>query len=130
MRKPPTLQEVSKQLNVGSVLLFRYLRKQRIIGKDNLPFQCFIDCGYFTIFTGEYCNEIQGRVFRRTYRRTAVTPKGVEFLRENIAPKIAKPVKAAVSDDGEQPTKSATQTEYQKSCNIILHGSWRTNQKG
>ncbi|MCR4646678.1 MAG: phage antirepressor KilAC domain-containing protein [Oscillospiraceae bacterium] len=61
---------------IGRVRLFRWLREKRILMSNNLPYQRYIERGYFSIRekTWQLCGEI------RTYRQTLVTGKGQEFI--------------------------------------------------
>lgn len=63
-------------LPMGRVRLFRWLRENRILMSNNLPYQKYIERGYFSIRekTWQFGGEI------RTYRQTLVTGKGQEFI--------------------------------------------------
>ena len=61
---------------IGQKRLFAWLRKRRILMANNLPYQEYIDRGYFCV---------REKVFRlsdgcKTYRQTLVTGKGQEFI--------------------------------------------------
>ena len=61
---------------IGQKRLFAWLRKRRILLANNLPYQEYIDRGYFCV---------REKVFRlpdgcKTYRQTLVTGKGQEFI--------------------------------------------------
>ena len=63
-------------INIGSVRLFRWLRKHRILMGNNLPYQEYIDRGYFSVrvrllHLPDGC---------KTYRQTLVTGKGQEYI--------------------------------------------------
>lgn len=63
---------VAKCLKTGRNRLFRFLRNKGILMKDNVPYQQYINLGYFTIRERTVCgfNTVQ----------TLVTPKGVDFI--------------------------------------------------
>ena len=61
---------------IGQKRLFAWLRKRRILLANNLPYQEYIDRGYFCV---------REKVFQlpdgcKTYRQTLVTGKGQEFI--------------------------------------------------
>ena len=61
---------------IGQKRLFAWLRKRRILMANNLPYQEYIDRGYFCV---------REKVFQlpdgcKTYRQTLVTGKGQEFI--------------------------------------------------
>lgn len=61
---------------IGQKRLFAWLRKHRILMANNLPYQEYIDRGYFCV---------REKVFQlpdgcKTYRQTLVTGKGQEFI--------------------------------------------------
>ena len=63
-------------INIGSVRLFRWLRKHRILMGNNLPYQEYIDRGYFSVrvrllHLPDGC---------KTYRQTLITGKGQEYI--------------------------------------------------
>ena len=63
-------------LPMGRVRLFRWLREKRILMSNNLPYQRYIERGYFSI--REKTWQLGGEI--RTYRQTLVTGKGQEFI--------------------------------------------------
>jgi prophage antirepressor-like protein len=73
-----SMNYVAKCLKTGRNRLFRFLRSQGILMRDNVPYQQYINLGYFTtrertVYDGEQSfNTIQ----------TLVTPKGVDFIGE------------------------------------------------
>lgn len=69
-----TMNEVAKSLNIGRNKLFSILRNELIVMRNNLPFQRYIDSGYFTVketFISQ-CDENKAQ--------TLVTAKGVAFI--------------------------------------------------
>lgn len=63
-------------INIGSVRLFRWLRKHRILMGNNLPYQEYIDRGYFSVRV----RLLQLPDGCKTYRQTLVTGKGQEYI--------------------------------------------------
>ena len=66
---------------IGQKRLFAWLRKRRILMANNLPYQEYIDRGYFCI---------REKVFQlpdgcKTYRQTLVTGKGQEFIIRSLS---------------------------------------------
>ena len=66
----------NKGIPMGRVRLFRWLRENRILMSNNLPYQKYLERGYFSI--REKTWQIGGEL--RTYRQTLVTGKGQEFI--------------------------------------------------
>jgi anti-repressor protein len=69
---------VAKALGVGRNLLFERLRKLQVLMNNNLPYQRFIDAGYFTV------REVTLRAKEANVAQTLVTAKGVEFIRRSL----------------------------------------------
>lgn len=72
-----TMEKVAKTLGYGRNKLFAFLREQRIIRPNNLPYQRYLDAGYFAVrqytvthFTSGLENKTQ----------TLVTPKGMDYI--------------------------------------------------
>ena len=61
---------------IGSVRLFRWLRKHRILIANNLPYQEYIDRGYFSV-REKLLHLTNGC---KTYRQTLVTGKGQAYI--------------------------------------------------
>lgn len=80
--------EVSKILGTGRNKLFAFLRDQKILlpNKDNLPYQTYIDAGYFKVVESKY-NKPDGTV--HIGRKTVVYQKGVDFIQKRLK-KFAK----------------------------------------
>jgi Rha family phage regulatory protein len=77
-----TVFEVAKELGVGSQKLFKFLKKQAILMEDNLPYQNYIDSGYFKVILKKYRDKM-GET--RTYHQTLVTGKGIAFIQRRLA---------------------------------------------
>ncbi len=65
-----------ENIPIGRNRLFKWLRKNRILMSDNLPYQKFIDRGYFAV--KETVFEVDSMT--RTYQQTFVTGKGQRFI--------------------------------------------------
>jgi anti-repressor protein len=80
--------EVSKILGTGRNRLFAFLRDQKILlpNKENLPYQSFIDAGYFKVIETRF-NKPDGTV--HIGRKTVVYQKGVDFIQKRLK-KFAK----------------------------------------
>ncbi|MDE5565325.1 MAG: phage antirepressor KilAC domain-containing protein, partial [Oscillospiraceae bacterium] len=61
-----------KGMHIGNSRLMRWLRKRKILMPNNLPYQKYIDCGYFEV------KAISEN--RCTKRRAFVTGKGQIYL--------------------------------------------------
>jgi prophage antirepressor len=67
---------VEENIPIGRNRLFRWLRKNGILMSDNLPYQKFIDRGYFAV--KETVFEVDSMT--RTYQQTLVTGKGQRYI--------------------------------------------------
>lgn len=76
-----SLQEVAKVLGTGPNRLFKFLREQGILMRNNLPYQQYIDNGCFKVIEKQY-NDGLGE--SHTYSRTLVTGKGLAFIHSRI----------------------------------------------
>lgn len=78
-----SMNEVSKVLGIkgyGRNNLFEFLRKNRILDRWNVPYQRYIDCGWFRVIEQKYT--IQGEPCVTT--KTLVYQKGVDAIRKKI----------------------------------------------
>ena len=71
-----TISNVAKTLNTGRNRLFALLRHKRILMEDNLPYQRFVDAGYFTV------KQIPIQMGTTVVDKptTFVTPKGIAYI--------------------------------------------------
>lgn len=67
---------VEENIPIGRNRLFKWLRTNGILMSDNLPYQRFIDRGYFEV--KETVFEVDSMT--RTYQQTLVTGKGQRFI--------------------------------------------------
>ncbi|OGV45833.1 MAG: hypothetical protein A2017_18200 [Lentisphaerae bacterium GWF2_44_16] len=75
-------QEAAKTLRsqgiaTGPCLLFRQLRRRKILMADNLPYQQYINCGWFRVKRGTYEHPRDGRL---QYTRTFITETGIRAI--------------------------------------------------
>lgn len=78
------MMEVAKILRCGGRnKLFAFLRDQKILMMDanNLPYQQYIDAGYFKVITSKYTNP-KGEI--KINRKTVVYQRGVDFIRKRL----------------------------------------------
>nr|DAN00776.1 MAG TPA: repressor domain protein [Caudoviricetes sp.] len=69
-----------KHIDIGRNRLFAILREERILMKSNVPYQQYIDRGYFEVKEAVRENSYGNKVFPTTY----VTGKGQLFLTKEI----------------------------------------------
>lgn len=81
-----TMMAVAKALDVGRNKLFALLREKKVLMQNNLPYQSYIDRGYFEVrqytithFTSGLENKTQ----------TMVTPKGIGWIHTLVTAKEA-----------------------------------------
>lgn len=67
-------------INIGEKRLFKLLRDRGVLMKDNVPYQDFIDNGFFLVHEGVFKrNDVE-----RLYTVTLVTPKGQVWIASKI----------------------------------------------
>ena len=72
-----TVAKVLNFKNIGRNTLFDILRNQGILQKDNMPFQTYVDRGYFRVVESKW-NAPNGDV--KVNYKTVVYQKGVEYI--------------------------------------------------
>ena len=77
-----SIGEVAKVLDmgIGQNKLFAFLREQKILDWQNIPYQEYIDRGYFRIVEQKY--EVHGEV--RINIKTLVFQKGIDWIRKQL----------------------------------------------
>ena len=75
------MQDAAKMIGIGSRKLFTLLRKRRVLDKSNVPYQKYIDQGYFKVQQGSWVHHECGIQY---YSRTVVTNNGIDWLRKLI----------------------------------------------
>jgi len=71
-----TMNQVAKAFKTGRNRLFKFLRSKEILMDDNLPYQQYIEQGYFVV--REYTVPMNGELVNKT--QTLVTGKGIDFI--------------------------------------------------
>lgn len=72
-----TVDEVAKILGSGPRRLFAWLRAQKLLKTGNLPYQEYIDRGYFRLIEKQYTD---ARGESHTYSQTLITGSGFAFI--------------------------------------------------
>ena len=67
---------VEENIPIGRNRLFRWLRENEILMSGNLPYQKYIDRGYFAVKESVF----ETNSFTKTYQQTYVTGKGQAFI--------------------------------------------------
>lgn len=67
---------VEKNIPIGRNRLFRWLRENGILMSDNLPYQKFIDRGYFAVKESVF----ETGSMTKTYQQTFVTGRGQQYI--------------------------------------------------
>lgn len=78
------MAQVAKVLNIkglGRTKLFELLRKTDILNRRNIPYQKYVNMGYFRIIETSYCLP---DATQRINLKTVVFQKGVDFIRKVI----------------------------------------------
>ena len=65
-----------ENFNIGRTRLFRWLKEMGVLMANNLPYQTFIDCGYFAVKESVF----ETPTMTKTYQQTFVTGKGQLFI--------------------------------------------------
>jgi len=105
MRAPAgtlSFQEAAKALyshgvETGPVRLFEQLRERRILMADNLPYQEYMNRGWFRVECSVFEHPTQGR---RQYVRPFITSKGFEALDRLLRPRINRRPSPDFAPDG------------------------------
>lgn len=77
-----SIGEVAKVLDmgIGQNKLFAFLREQKILDRQNIPYQEYIDRGYFRTVEQKY--DVRGEV--RISIKTLVFQKGIDYIRRQL----------------------------------------------
>lgn len=75
-----------KGYSIGEKRLYQLLRDQKILMKNNEPYQQYVDKGYFVVQEGTYTTPNDKQ---RLYHTTKVTPAGQMWLIEKVIPRMA-----------------------------------------
>ena len=68
-------------MGIGRNKLFALLREKGILQKDNMPYQRFVDAGYFKVVEGKY--EVNENVV--VTKTTYVKQKGIDYIRKLLS---------------------------------------------
>lgn len=72
-----TMEKVSKTLGYGRNKLFQFLRDQKVLRHNNMPYQRFIDSGYFDVRQYTITHKTSGL---ENKTQTLITPKGMAYI--------------------------------------------------
>lgn len=77
------MDQVAKVLNmgIGRNKMFQMLRDLGILQQNNIPYQKYVDQGYFRVIEQKY--DVRGEV--RISMKTLVFQKGIEFIRKKLS---------------------------------------------
>lgn len=77
------MSEVAKVLNmgIGRNKIFEVLREKKILNDKNIPYQKYVDCGYFRIIESSYTKPDGSNCIQL---KTIVFQKGVDFIRKQL----------------------------------------------
>lgn len=76
-----SVQEIAKVLGTGPNRLFKFLRDEGLLMRDNLPYQQYLDAGLFRVVEKQYND---GRGESHTYTRTLVTGRGLAYIQKRL----------------------------------------------
>jgi len=76
-----SVQETARILGTGRNRLFRFLRHQDLLTRNNVPLQRHIDAGYFKVAVNAYKN-YSGAVY--PIIRTLITDKGLAYIQSRV----------------------------------------------
>lgn len=81
--------DVAKVLDmgIGQNKLFALLRTEKILNKDNTPYQQYIDSGYFRVIIQKYLDK-NGET--HTSKKTLVYQKGMAFIKKVLEKNLSK----------------------------------------
>lgn len=76
-----SIRDAAKVLRTGEKRLFQWLRENRYLMSDNVPYQIHVDAGLFVVSERKWCDkERQTHV----YVKTLITPKGVRKVHDQL----------------------------------------------
>ena len=68
-------------MGIGRNKLFKFLRDKGVLQNDNMPYQRFVDAGYFKVVEGKY--EVNENVV--VSKTTYVKQKGIDYIRKLLS---------------------------------------------
>jgi prophage antirepressor-like protein len=75
-----SMAEASKALGIGRNTLYKRLREEKMLTQENLPYQRYLDGGYFEVV--EAMRRVLGKMTAIPVMR--VTPKGIAYLQRKL----------------------------------------------
>lgn len=83
----------SKIIKIGRTTLFKKLRELKVLRKDNIPYQSYINRGYFKVIESTYRYN-ESETVKISYK-TTILPKGQTFIMNLLKnPTLENPTKA------------------------------------
>lgn len=83
----------SKIIKIGRTTLFKKLRELKILRKDNIPYQTYVNRGYFKVIESTYRYN-ESEAVKISYK-TTILPKGQTFIMNLLKnPTLKNPTKA------------------------------------
>lgn len=76
-----TMQDVAKIVGIGEYKLFEQLRGLRVLNNKNIPYQRYIDAGYFRVITSHWHHKHAGLQY---YAHSVVTARGIEWIKKIV----------------------------------------------
>lgn len=78
-----SVRDAAKVLGTGEKRLFQFLRAQGLLMSNNVPYQRYVEAGYFRVV--ERVHDRRGRGFKELYTKTLITGKGITYLQKQLA---------------------------------------------
>lgn len=75
------MKDTAKMVGVGLKALFALLRDKKILNQSNVPYQRYINQGYFKVDTSDWNHPTVGA---KLYAKTTVTVAGIKWLEEKV----------------------------------------------
>ncbi len=75
------IAKIIKHKGLGRTKLFKFLRDRGILRMNNIPYQRFIDAGYFTVIEQVW---IDNNLHEHLSLKTMTTQKGLDFIRKQL----------------------------------------------
>lgn len=75
-----SVKEFGKIIAMGEKTLFEWLRSNKYLMSDNMPYQRYIDRGYFEVVEKTYTTNDR----EKSYTQTLITPKGQGYLSNKL----------------------------------------------
>lgn len=79
------MSDVAKSLGLGSKTLFKILRANEILNDYNVPYQPYLEAGYFEVKIAEICRNYTYHY--KLHTMCLVTEKGVRYLHTFLSAK-------------------------------------------